>query len=214
MSQCNVVVLPYGSRERVNSQGHSGSYDFFLAPLEVQENKSINQRKFNRKKIRLVATVLFVTTILFGIYAAYGGSVVLNEVGTAVSYFEPSPVHSSVNIGQSNFVYYYFAPWGGSFHNALQSAINAIYATGIGYVINLFGNFMGQEFGIYFTTAQIVIFVATTLYSMFDGASAINATLLGAEAIGEDLGMSTLEIIMDGLVLPVLYPLIAIFGGA
>lgn len=215
MLQSNVAVLPYGSFGRMNSQQYGASYNFFLAPLEVLGSTNLKQMKFNRKKIRLVAMVLFVTALIFGIYAAYGGSAVLNEVGMAVSYFEPVPVvHSGLNAGRSAFIYYYFTPWSGSYNNALQSMINALYASGLGYVINLFGNFLGQEFGIYFTTAQVVVFVAETLYSMYDGATVVNATLLGAEAAGVDLGMTTIDIIVDGFVLPVLYPLVGVVAVA
>lgn len=211
MSYNNVNILKYGSLQRINSQEYGGSYDIFLATQESQLNTNLKQKKFNQKRIRLVATVLFVTAIFLGVYAAYGGSIVLNEVGTAASYFEPSPVaHSVLGAGQSAFAYYYFAWWSPSHDNAIQSMINALYACGLGYVFNLFGNFLGQEFGIYLTTEQVVIFVAQTLYGMYEGATAVNAALAAAEGLNWDLGMTAIDIIVQGFVEPVLYPLIAV----
>ena len=135
----------------------------------------------------------------------------LDEVGTAVGYFEPGPAfNSDSSAGHSAFALYYYNPFSGSYHNGEKSMVNALYASGLGYVINLFGDFLGEEFGIYVTTAQVVAFVAETFYSMYSGATAINATLAGAEAAGIDLGLSTLDIIVEGFVVPVLLPLVGI----
>ena len=84
MSQGDVEFLPGGNLRKKNSQRYHGTYAFFLASNELQENTNLKQRRYNRKKIRLVAMVLFVTALLFGIYAAYSGTIVFNEVGTAV----------------------------------------------------------------------------------------------------------------------------------
>ena len=46
------------------------------------------RKKMNRKRIGIIIGVLLVTMLFFGFYAAYGGSLMLNEVGTATSYFE------------------------------------------------------------------------------------------------------------------------------
>lgn len=132
-----------------------------------------------------------------------------------MAYFEPaSAVHLNINAGQTDMAFYYFGPSGGSYHNLEKSAVNALYACGLGYVFDAFGAFL-DDVGISgFTTANIVIFVGETIGSLWAGASATKATLTAMEAIGLDLGWSTLDIIVDAFGVPVLFPLIAIIGVA
>jgi hypothetical protein len=117
----------------MNSQQYGASYNFFLAPLEVLGSTNLKQMKFNRKKIRLVAMVMLVIGLFFGFYAAFGGSFIASEYGLATTYFEHS---NNVIVTHVDIAYYYFAWWSPSHGNAQQSVINAIYASGLGFIIN------------------------------------------------------------------------------
>lgn len=207
------VVLTDLIYSNKTSQWNLGQYDFLL-PLSGRDVKTtLNSKKFNRNRIKTVAIVLLIVSIFFGVYEAYAGTIAFNEIRALVSYFEQAPVvHLDQNAGQSHFGYYYLFPWSGSYLNAKQSAINTLYMMGIGYVISLFGNFLGQEFGVYLTASQVVAFIAGILYSAYDGASSINAVLVGAEWAGTDLCLSSLMILLNGVVVPIVLPLLVTFG--
>lgn len=157
------------------------SHDIFLATEEMQESATVKQRKLNRKKIRMVAMVMLVTTLFFGFYTVMGGSIVLNEVGIAASYFEPSPaVHYA-----PQFVYYLTAWWSPSQGNPQQSMLNAINAAGLGFIFQGVADLIGATLGyqpiagqqlVAFTAALLVgIYYAWGIYTV--AASAANAAI-------------------------------------
>ncbi|MHB1440799.1 MAG: hypothetical protein ACYCSO_08195 [Cuniculiplasma sp.] len=143
---------------------HLESYDIFLVPEEIRESATVKLKKLNRKKIRTVAMVILVTTLFLGFYTAMGGSIVLNEVGIAASYFEPSPtVHYT-----TQFVYYLTAWWSPSHGNPQQSMVNAIYAAGLGFILQGVGYLIGVTLGYQpIAGQQLVAFVAGLLVGIY-----------------------------------------------
>lgn len=166
MSEMKMIVLPYCKTRSRGPPINIGDYDIFLTPREMQEKVDKKMRRLNRKRIRVVAMVILVMGLLFGIYTVFGSAVALNEVGTAVSYFEASPVVQSVS--HSQFVYYVSAWWSPSYGNPVQSMINAIYAAGLGFIIQGVADLIGAVLGYQpISGGQLVAFVAGALVAIF-----------------------------------------------
>jgi hypothetical protein len=132
--------------------------------------------------------VILVTAILFGIYAAYGGTIVFNEVGTAVSYFEPGP---SVE-ASSQYGYYLFSPWSPSHGNEVQSMINAMYATGMGWIITGIADLINAAVGHQaLTGATAVSWVAGFIVGLYYGATSLEAATEASAETGVALSLSS-----------------------
>ncbi len=150
------------------SQGTDGSVD-------------VKRKKMNRKRIGMIIGVLLVTMLFFGFYAAFGGSLMLNEVGTATSYFESGSSISS----SSAYVYYYYAFWSPSHGNAIQSMINAMYATGMGWIITGIADLVNASVGHQaLVGSTAVAWVAGFLVGLYTGASALVAASDAAAEAG------------------------------
>lgn len=197
MTQSDLVVLPYSALGNIVPERNRVGYDILLAPQELQENMTVKLRKLNRKRIRSVAMVMLVATLFFRFYAAFGGSVVLNEIGTAVAHFEPAPVqHSS-----SQYMYYLVAWWSPSHGDKLQSMINAIYAVGLGWIITYVADLVNAAVGHQaLVGAQAVSFVAGLLVGVFYGASVGVAASEGAAESGVAITFSAAVLSALGIV--------------
>ena len=137
-----------------------------------------------------MAIVLMVVSLFFGFYVVAGGSVILNEASNAVSYFEPTTAEIS---GSSLFAYYLFSWWSPSYGNPQQSMINAIYAAGLGFILQGIADLIGVTLGYQpIAGAQLVAFVAGAFvaiyyaYSFYQiGASAAGAAITAGAGASE-----------------------------
>ncbi len=181
--------------------------DIFMISQGIQNTASVKQRKFNRKRIGLVISVILVTTMFFGFYAVFGGSMIMNEVGTAVSYFEPG----HVQMQNENFAYYYFAWWSPSHGNLLQSFINAINAAGLGFIINSIGDLLGYALHTQpLTYTALIAFSAGLFFAIYKGYSAQAALTLATQEAA-DAGASGAEVAAIVADSSVLAPTLAAF---
>ncbi len=189
MNVINGCTLMHSPSRSKTSSGKEWADGILLVREESQETVGRKQMIINRKRIREVLMVILVMGLLFGLYTAFGSSLVLNEVGLAGSYFEQSSATQSTS--QSQFVYYLVAWWSPSHGNPNQSMINAIYAAGLGFILQGVADIIGAAIGYQpISGGQLVAFVAGALvaiyytYSFYQiGASAASAAIAdGASA--------------------------------
>ncbi len=164
--------------------------DIFMISQGVQTTVNKKQRKFNRKRIGLVISVILVTTMFFGFYATLGGSIILNEVRTSVSYFESG----QSQVSNENFAYYYFAWWSPSHGNLVQSFLNAINASGLGFIINSIGNLLGYALHTQpLPYTALIAFAAGLFFAIYKAYSA-KAALTAATQAAADAGASGADV--------------------
>ncbi|OWP56105.1 MAG: hypothetical protein B2I17_07600 [Thermoplasmatales archaeon B_DKE] len=159
----------------------------FLKPFE--NGNGINTAKINRKRIRILLATIFVVSLFFGLYAASGASQVLGEYGAAAAYIE----HSSSNpIGSGMYLYYYLAWWSPSHGNAVQSMINAIYATGMGFIIDGIAYLVNSAVGHQaLVGSQAVAWVAALIVALYEGITGLAAVSEASAASGVAITLSS-----------------------
>lgn len=189
---------------------NSRGYPIFPSTIQNVEGREDRvQRIKNRKAIKIVLGVAVVVAMFFGVYTQLPGTVVFNEYGLATSYFEHAtgPV-----ISAQNFAYYYFYPFSGSTGNVVQSAVNAIYASGIGYIFNGLADILTAA-GMPVSGPALVILGATAMGAVLLGwglaqtAAAMTAYLAAAGIVGV-----TVEVSLAGLLTAYVLPFAAVVG--
>ncbi|MCL5988056.1 MAG: hypothetical protein M1414_04020 [Candidatus Thermoplasmatota archaeon] len=176
----------------------------FIRKKEYEEQKNISKlKRENKRGKRLKAYVVLTISLLFGFYAVMGVSVIASEYNIATSYFESN----NMQMQNENFAYYYFAWWSPTHGNAINSMIDALYATGLGWLISWFANQVGHPG----TGGSAVAFVAAILVGVYFGASALVALSQASAATGFVITASGAVI---SAILPILLTYLAALGSA
>ena len=191
--------------------------DIYFNAININNNSKINKnflkanglkrKVISKKEIRTKTIVLLIIGLLLSFYSVLGASVFLNEYGIATAYFESS----TIDISQQNFAYFYFAWWSSSHGNACQSMINAIYASGLSFIINgvlyLIGKVVGHQV---LSGTSAINFVAGFLVALYFNMSS-KAALVDAEEDAAAAGASAEDIVAMTASASVLGPTIAGF---